>query len=357
MLKKNSQFSQRIRGFKEQILKWVTELCKEESRRDFDNMAKLISDYEKLEHEGVIGWALGRIHAYFPTIDQAEKKLNGVIEAVQYKNKRFQQIILEKNKIERHDLSQVGDDVIFDSLNDSDYDDQDAAAIHAASNINYVHQKLQDVKEIIIDKMHESIQKMFETFVREFTHDQHPLFNNKLIFYCLLKTEGDIMIELDDYDKAIKAYKALRNYCRVWGLLEQEMWMAEQIGVSYRELRYHELAVDYFKCQLSLAWELNDLKAEMRSYENLSMEYYYIGNIDKAKLYHNRVFRGYLEHPDSTAKHASALLNNYNRNFKEVKYKFDQIGLKGVDAEDKGKRANFGEYNYAFKYIPKEESA
>ena len=90
LLKKNSQFSQRIRGFKEQILKWVTELCKEESRRDFDNMAKLISDYEKLEHEGVIGWALGRIHAYFPTIDQAEKKLNGVIEAVQYKNKRFQ---------------------------------------------------------------------------------------------------------------------------------------------------------------------------------------------------------------------------------------------------------------------------
>ena len=85
------------------------------------------------------------------------------------------------------------------------------------------------------------------------------------------------------------------------------------------------------------------------------MEYYYIGNIGKAKLYHERVFRGRIEHPDSTAKHASTLLNNLNRNFKEVKYKFDQIGLKGVAAEDKGKRANFGEYT--FKYTPKEESA
>ena len=45
-------------------------------------MAKLISDYEQLEHEGVIGWALGRIHAFSPSINQAEKKLSGVIEAV-----------------------------------------------------------------------------------------------------------------------------------------------------------------------------------------------------------------------------------------------------------------------------------
>lgn len=88
-------------------------------------------------------------------------------------------------------------------------------------------QKLEGVKELILDKMHDSIQEMFEQFVRKFTHDPNPFFENKLIFYCLLKTEGDIMIELGDYNKAIQAYKALRNYCRVWGLLEQEMWMAE----------------------------------------------------------------------------------------------------------------------------------
>ena len=72
-----------------------------------------------------------------------------------------------------------------------------------------------------------------------------------------------------------------------------------------------------------MAWELNDEEAEMRSYDNLSIEYYYRGNISKAKIYHERVFRGRIEDPNSTAKHASALLNNFNRNFKDPKYKFD----------------------------------
>ena len=71
--------------------------------------------------------------------------------------------------------------------------------------------------------------------------------------------------------------------------------MAEQIGMTYRAIRYHKRAVDYFKVQLALAWELDDVAAEIRSYDNLSIEYYYIGNIDKAKLYHDRVINGNVE--------------------------------------------------------------
>ena len=107
-------------------------------------------------------------------------------------------------------------------------------------------------------------------------------------------------------------------------------------------MRYHELAVDYFKCQLSLAWERKDEKGELRSYDNLSTEYYYVGNIEKATLYHERVLRGRIE-GETTAKNASTLLNNFNRTFREVKYKFGQSGLKGTAARDVGKRANFGE--------------
>ena len=72
----------------------------------------------------------------------------------------------------------------------------------------------------MLEKMFESLQHVFEQFVREYTHSRNPLFENKLIFFCILKTEGDVMMELSNYDMAIKAYKALRNYCRVWGLLE-----------------------------------------------------------------------------------------------------------------------------------------
>ena len=44
---------------------------------------------------------------------------------------------------------------------------------------------------------------MFQSLVREHEDDQNPLFKNKLIFYSLLKTEGDLMIELGDHNKAI----------------------------------------------------------------------------------------------------------------------------------------------------------
>ena len=73
------------------------------------------------------------------------------------------------------------------------------------------------------------------------------------------------------------------------------MWMAEQIGMAYRSIRYHKRAVDYFKCQLALAWELDDQEAELHCYDNLAIEYYYIGNIKKAKLYHERVLHGRFE--------------------------------------------------------------
>ena len=67
-------------------------------------------------------------------------------------------------------------------------------------------------------------------------------------------------------------------------------------------MRSHEIAIDFFKAQMSMAWELNDTAAEIRSYDNLSQEYYYVGNIDKAKLYHERVFKGKIESSNSMAR-------------------------------------------------------
>ena len=64
-------------------------------------------------------------------------------------------------------------------------------------------EKLGEIQANIVEKVHEVIQKMFEFFVREFVGEQSLLFKNKMIFYCLLKTEGDIMIELRDYNRAL----------------------------------------------------------------------------------------------------------------------------------------------------------
>ena len=88
--------------------------------------------------------------------------------------------------------------------------------------------------------------------------------------------------------------------------------------MAYRTMRSHEIAIDYFKLQMSLAWELNDTAAEIRSYDNLSQEYYYVGNITKAKLYHERVFTGKIEAVDSIARKNNLMQNEYKRHNKDL---------------------------------------
>lgn len=98
--------------------------------------------------------------------------------------------------------------------------DDEALGEEAKSAGNALDLNIENAQHIITEKMKETLQEMFETIFRDFMHDKNPLFENKLIFYCLIKTEGDVFIQLNNYDKAIGAYKAMRNYCRMWGLLE-----------------------------------------------------------------------------------------------------------------------------------------
>jgi hypothetical protein len=38
----------------------------------------------------------------------------------------------------------------------------------------------------------------------------------RVMFYCVLKTEGDILVDLTQYDLAIKCYKTIKDYCDEW---------------------------------------------------------------------------------------------------------------------------------------------
>ena len=66
-VKSNVVFINRIRSLREQVLTWTTEMCKEESKRDYDKMAELISEFEQLGDKGVISWAMGRISTISPS--------------------------------------------------------------------------------------------------------------------------------------------------------------------------------------------------------------------------------------------------------------------------------------------------
>lgn len=68
-----------------------------------------------------------------------------------------------------------------------------------------------------------------------------------MLLFLVIKLEADIFQELREYDRAIKAYKALLTYCELWKFKEPIINLNEQIGMCYRLMRLHNAAVDCFK--------------------------------------------------------------------------------------------------------------
>lgn len=56
---------------------------------------------------------------------------------------------------------------------------------------------------------------------------------------------------------------------------------------------------------MSLAWELNNRTTELKSYENLSIDYYYDDDLQKAKFYHERFIKGQVEKINSVSRKAN----------------------------------------------------
>ena len=54
----------------------------------------------------------------------------------------------------------------------------------------------------------------------------------------------------------------------------------------------HSLAVDFFKKQLQICWEINSERDELIAYQNIATEYYYIGDMEKMRLYEERFMKG-----------------------------------------------------------------
>jgi hypothetical protein len=75
-----------------------------------------------------------------------------------------------------------------------------------------LHSKFQTQQQEILVNFVENCSKFVEGF--ESTKFTQVI---KLCLYAVLKTEGDILIELGQYDLAIKCFKTLKDQCDIWG--------------------------------------------------------------------------------------------------------------------------------------------
>lgn len=66
----------------------------------------------------------------------------------------------------------------------------------------------------------------------------------------------------------------------------------ECLGNAYKCLFQYHKAILCFKKQILMSWLENNKESELRAYDNIGLQYYYLGNRSKAKYYHKRFLLG-----------------------------------------------------------------
>eukprot|EP00347_Sterkiella_histriomuscorum_P018601 403344892 len=66
--------------------------------------------------------------------------------------------------------------------------------------------------------------------------------------------------------------------------------MGDCFSQSYE--KDHKMALKCYKKVLEQAWISNDLSCEIKAYEKISVQYYYIGDLQRSKYYHEKALRG-----------------------------------------------------------------
>ena len=99
-----------------------------------------------------------------------------------------------------------------------------------------------------------------------------------------------------------------------------------QLGYCHRLQKDHEKALAYFKKQLEVAWEQRDEEGELNAYDNMGLEYFYLGDIEKSSYYHDRMVRGKVESDSSVIKSVTMnlLANKRSSGVKNKKADFER---------------------------------
>ena len=51
----------------------------------------------------------------------------------------------------------------------------------------------------------------------------------------------------------------------------------------------HNKAMQYFIKMLQCAWKINDSQSELKAYDLIGIQYFYLGQVSKAKFYHDKM--------------------------------------------------------------------
>ncbi len=110
-----------------------------------------------------------------------------------------------------------------------------------------------------------------------------------------IKVLGDMYVEFDDYETARNLFSFYKIISFRLELLEETMYSYESLGNVYKFLYQYQKAILCYKKMIEMAWILGNRPVELRGYDHIGIQYFYLGNKEKAKYYHERMIYGLYE--------------------------------------------------------------
>lgn len=117
-------------------------------------------------------------------------------------------------------------------------------------------------------------------------------------------------VEFDDYETAKNLYSFYKIMSFRLELLEETMYAYEALGNVYKFLYQYHKAIKCYKKMIETSWILNNRTVELRGYDHIGIQYFYLGNKEKAKYYHDRMIYGLYEKDTKTKENVIELYKN-----------------------------------------------
>ncbi|CAI2386636.1 unnamed protein product [Moneuplotes crassus] len=186
---------------------------------------------------------------------------------------------------------------------------------------------------------------MYKNIIRELLITSRELLDREKYETCIMKLHKLIEICLSASDieclkkahflaacvfvnkgnsrQAIKHYQYLRNIVEATHDNALKCHVYTEMGLCYQQLKEFKKAIRCFKKLLETSWKIEDKYQEARSFDYLGIQYFYLGNIERANYYHSRWLNGSYESNSSNIRRVYS--NISKRKFKYPIVKESQL--------------------------------
>ena len=170
--------------------------------------------------------------------------------------------------------------------------------------------------------------------------------HNIELYISALKLHAKILAKYKDLYRAITHFKTIKRMCdqsidfrssneaSIRNYLYHKLSAYRNLGKCFQSIQNYKMAVFYFVKTLQTAWLLEDRRKELLAYDSIGLQYYYMGEVENANFYHEKMLNGNVERTNSDLRDLGVQkLKSNIQDRRENKHKTKFKGVKSVEEE------------------------